>query len=78
MRKLQEQQQSDAIRAVSQSSGNHAQALSLAAQSCGIPVEIVMPSNVTPAKVQAIESYGGVVTLRHPSEQVIIIQWTHT
>jgi threonine dehydratase len=59
--------------AVTQSSGNHGQALARAGMECGISVEVVMPSNINPAKIGPIESYGGVVTLRHPSEQVC--QW---
>ena len=53
-----------------QSSGNHGQALARAGRDCGIAVEIVMPANTAAAKIRPIESYGGVATLRHPSEQV--------
>ena len=58
------------LRVVTHSSGNHAQALALAARSCGIPAEIVMPSNSPAVKVRAVNGYGGTVTLCHPSEQV--------
>ena len=58
------------LRVVTHSSGNHAQALALAARSCGIPAEIVMPSNSPAVKVRAVEGYGGIVTLCYPSEQV--------
>src|SRR4051812_41854024 len=43
---------------VTHSSGNHAQALALAAQLCGIPAHIVMPSNAVPVKRRAVEGYG--------------------
>ncbi len=44
---------------VTHSSGNHAQALALAAQLRGIPAYIVMPSNASPVKRRAVEGYGG-------------------
>jgi threonine dehydratase/serine racemase len=44
---------------VTHSSGNHAQALALAAQMRGIPAYIVMPSNASPVKRRAVEGYGG-------------------
>lgn len=47
---------------VTQSSGNHAGAISLAARRRGIPAWIVMPRNAPRAKRQAVESYGGRVT----------------
>ncbi len=43
---------------VTHSSGNHAQALALAAKLRGIPAHIVMPSNATPVKRRAVEDYG--------------------
>ena len=43
---------------VTHSSGNHAQALALAAKLRGIRAWIVMPSNATPAKRLAVEGYG--------------------
>ena len=55
---------------VTHSSGNHAQAVALAAQWCGIPAHIVMPSNSSPVKVQAVEGYGGIITFCEPTEQV--------
>ena len=72
VKKLLEKHQNGStdVRVVAQSSGNHAQALSLAASSCGIPAHIVMPSNSPPVKVQAVKGYGGIVTLCHPSEKV--------
>ena len=38
--------------------GNHAQALSLAARTMGIPATIVMPRISTPSKIAATQSYG--------------------
>ena len=58
------------LRVVTHSSGNYAQALALAARNCGIPAEIVMPSNSPAVKIRAVEGYGGNVTFCHPSEQV--------
>lgn len=44
---------------VTHSSGNYAQALSLAAQSLGITAYIVMPSNAPQVKKDAVRDYGG-------------------
>jgi threonine dehydratase len=41
--------------------GNHAQALSLAARTMGIPAYIVMPTISTPSKIAATRSYGAKV-----------------
>ncbi len=41
------------------SSGNHAQAVALAARLRGIPAHIVMPTNAPAAKRAAVEEYGG-------------------
>ncbi|MDP7007124.1 MAG: pyridoxal-phosphate dependent enzyme [Candidatus Poseidoniia archaeon] len=49
------------------SSGNHAQALALAAQMRGIAAHIVMPENVAPIKLHAVESYGAEITLCEPT-----------
>src|SRR5260370_5767042 len=43
---------------VTHSSGNHAQALALAAKLRGIPAFIVMPSTASPVKRRAVEGYG--------------------
>jgi threonine dehydratase/serine racemase len=43
---------------VTHSSGNHAQALALAARMRGIPAHIVMPSTALPVKRRAVEGYG--------------------
>ncbi|MEV5510665.1 threo-3-hydroxy-L-aspartate ammonia-lyase [Streptomyces orinoci] len=44
---------------VAYSSGNHAQAIALAAQLLGIPATIVMPHDAPAAKVAATKGYGG-------------------
>ncbi len=49
------------------SSGNHAQALALAARLRGIPAHIVMPSNAPAVKRAAVEAYGGIVTTCEPT-----------
>ncbi|KAF6234279.1 hypothetical protein HO173_007701 [Letharia columbiana] len=43
---------------VTHSSGNHAQALALAARTHGIPAHIVMPTISTPSKIAATQGYG--------------------
>ncbi len=52
---------------VTHSSGNFAQALSLAAQSLGVPAYIVMPNNAPKVKRAAVEYYGGKITLCEPT-----------
>ncbi|MFZ0738010.1 MAG: pyridoxal-phosphate dependent enzyme [Candidatus Acidiferrales bacterium] len=52
---------------VTHSSGNHGAALARAAQFCGIPAWIVMPSNAPAAKKAAVEAYGGRVTECEPT-----------
>lgn len=54
---------------VAPSSGNHAAALSLAAKKRGIPAWIVMPSNSPMTKREAVEGYGGQITLCEPTLQ---------
>ncbi len=49
------------------SSGNHAQAVALAAQLRGIPAHIVMPRNVLAVKQSAVADYGGRITLCDPT-----------
>lgn len=44
---------------VTHSSGNHAQALALAARMRGIPAHVVMPSNSAEVKKAAVRGYGG-------------------
>ncbi|MCI0705257.1 MAG: pyridoxal-phosphate dependent enzyme [Planctomycetia bacterium] len=52
---------------VTHSSGNHAQALALAARVRGIPAYIVMPKTAPAVKKAAVEGYGGIVTLCEPN-----------
>ncbi len=47
---------------VTHSSGNFAQALSLAAKSLEIPAYVVMPTNAPEVKKEAVRSYGGTIT----------------
>lgn len=49
------------------SSGNHAQALALAAKLRGIPAYIVMPSNAPTVKKAAVAEYGGQITFCEPT-----------
>jgi threonine dehydratase/serine racemase len=52
---------------VTHSSGNHAQALALAAKQRGIAAHIVMPRTASPVKRRAVEDYGGRVVLCEPT-----------
>lgn len=52
---------------VAHSSGNHAQALALAARMRGIPAYIVMPSNAPAVKKAAVAGYGGRITFCEPT-----------
>ena len=52
---------------VTHSSGNHAAALARAAQMYGCPAYVVMPSNSTQIKKDAVQSYGGLVTECEPT-----------
>lgn len=49
------------------SSGNHAQALALAARLRGIPAYIVMPNNAPQVKKNAVAGYGGRITFCEPT-----------
>ena len=49
------------------SSGNHAQALALAAKLRGIPAYIVMPQNAPKVKKEAVAGYGGQITYCEPT-----------
>ncbi len=49
------------------SSGNHAQALALAARMHGIPAYIVMPKNAPQVKKDAVAGYGGIITFCEPT-----------
>ncbi len=52
---------------ITHSSGNHAQALSLAASMEGIPCTIVMPSNSPSVKIEATRDYGADIVLCEPT-----------
>jgi threonine dehydratase len=54
---------------VTHSSGNFAQAVSLAAKNLGINAYIVMPSNTPEVKRNAVEGYGGKITSCEPNLQ---------
>jgi threonine dehydratase len=49
------------------SSGNHAQALSWAASLAGVTAYIVMPSDSSPVKINAVKGYGGKITFCAPT-----------
>jgi len=49
------------------SSGNHAQALALAARMRGIPAFIVMPNTAPQVKKDAVAGYGGMITYCEPT-----------
>lgn len=59
--KFDEQQRRGGV--VAFSSGNHAQAIALAARILGMPATIVMPHDAPAAKVAATEGYGGQVVI---------------
>jgi threonine dehydratase len=52
---------------VTHSSGNHGQALALAARLRGIPAYIVMPHNAPAVKKAAVAGYGGKITFCEPT-----------
>ncbi len=52
---------------VTHSSGNFAQALSLAAKNLGVKAYIVMPSNAPQVKKEAVKGYGGIITESQPT-----------
>ncbi len=54
---------------VTHSSGNHAQAVALAAKMCGIPAYIVMPETAPEVKKKAVKGYGAEITLCKPTIQ---------
>lgn len=52
---------------ITHSSGNHAQALSLAAAVRGVPAYIIMPKTAPEVKIRAVEGYGGRITFCEPT-----------
>src|SRR5512138_397727 len=60
----------EAVRGVcTHSSGNHAQALALAARLRGIPAYIAMPNTAPAVKKAAVAGYGGQITFCEPTVQ---------
>src|SRR6056297_2010473 len=51
------------------SSGNHAQAVALAAKQRGIPAHIVMPENAPKVKVNAVRDYGAQITFSKSTQE---------
>ncbi|KAM0035936.1 putative serine racemase, Ammonia-lyase [Helianthus debilis subsp. tardiflorus] len=64
---LQEEQAAKGV--VTHSSGNHAAALSLAAQLRGIPSYVVIPNTAPKCKVANVKRYGGIVRFSEPTMQ---------
>ncbi|MFT4602780.1 MAG: threonine dehydratase [Arenicella sp.] len=62
---LSEEQRAKGV--VTHSSGNFAQALSLAARSLGVKAYIVMPSSAPKVKIEAVKGYGGIVSICPPT-----------
>lgn len=54
---------------VTHSSGNHAQALALAAKKRGIPAYIVMPNNAPEVKKEAVRGYGAKIIECEPTQE---------
>ncbi len=54
---------------VTESSGNHGQALALAARLFGVPATVVMPDDAPAAKVEAVRGYGATAVLVPPAER---------
>ncbi|MDH5450221.1 MAG: pyridoxal-phosphate dependent enzyme [Candidatus Bathyarchaeota archaeon] len=56
---------------ISHSSGNHAQALALAAKLLGVKAVVVMPENASPVKVAATRGYGAKIVMcgSHPTDR---------
>jgi threonine dehydratase len=52
---------------VTHSSGNHAQAVALAARIRGAQAQIVMPRGASPIKMEAVRGYGGTIHLCEPT-----------
>ena len=63
------------VRIISHSSGNHAQAVALAASELGFPAHVVMPSISMPAKIAATKGYGATVHFSGstPQERLAVV-----
>ncbi len=59
----------DVTAVVTHSSGNHAQAVALAARERGLTAHIVMPRTSSPVKRRAVEGYGGRIYLCEPTTE---------
>lgn len=51
------------------SSGNHGQAVALAAKSLGIPAYVVVPENIPEIKLNALRAYGAQITFCAPTQE---------
>ncbi len=58
-----------AVGVIAPSSGNHAQAVALAARLFGVPATVVMPTTVTPAKRAGVERHGARIVLAGTTTQ---------
>lgn len=65
IQQLSEQQRKAGV--VTHSSGNFAQALSLAARELNVPAYIVMPNTAPQVKKNAVQDYGGIITESQPT-----------
>eukprot|EP00823_Brevimastigomonas_motovehiculus_P001973 TRINITY_DN1284_c0_g1_i1.p1 TRINITY_DN1284_c0_g1~~TRINITY_DN1284_c0_g1_i1.p1 ORF type:complete len:354 (+),score=51.37 TRINITY_DN1284_c0_g1_i1:101-1162(+) len=68
VRKLQHLDSTKTV-VVTHSSGNHAQALALAAKICGLKSVIVMPSNSPTVKKEAVRGYGAQIVECEPTQK---------
>lgn len=64
---LPEEQRKNGV--VTHSSGNHAQAIALAAKMAGVPAYIVMPKTAPEVKRKAVAGYGAEITLCEPTQK---------
>ena len=62
---LPEEQRKNGV--ITHSSGNHAQAIAMAAKICGIPAYIIMPETAPEVKKRAVKSYGAQITFCEPT-----------
>ncbi len=67
--KLAKKHELSGLKVVTHSSGNHAQAVALAAKKKGIKAFIVMPSNAPKVKVEGVKSYGAEIVFCEPTLQ---------
>ena len=67
IQKLLQIKSAEGLKVVTHSSGNHAQAVALAAKQNGIKAFIVMPSNAPKVKVEGVKSYDGEIVFCEPT-----------